>query len=234
MKLFVKGLKAGIPIGIGYLSVSFTFGIMAISLGFSWWQAVLISAFTLTSAGQLAAIGIMTVPFQYLSMLISQLTINLRYAFMSVSLTQKVSKDFKGIKRWFLGFFMTDEIFAVASSEKTVTTLYFLGLSVMPWLGWTFGTLAGSLMGSILPDLFVASLSIAIYGMFLAIIIPPAKRSRPILAVILAAALLHCALRFLPILKEIPSGIAISLAAILSALLGAALFPITEDVEAAK
>jgi len=234
MKLFVKGLKAGIPIGIGYLSVSFTFGIMAISLGFSWWQAVLISAFTLTSAGQLAAIGIMAVPFQYLSMLISQLTINLRYAFMSVSLTQKVSKDFKGIKRWLLGFFMTDEIFAVASSEKTVTPLFFLGLSVMPWLGWTFGTLAGSLMGSILPDLFVASLSIAIYGMFLAIIIPPAKRSRPILAVILVAALLHCALRFLPILKEIPSGIAISLAAILSALLGAALFPITEDVEAAK
>ena len=234
MKLFVKGLKAGIPIGIGYLSVSFTFGIMAISLGFSWWQAVLISAFTLTSAGQLAAIGIMTVPFQCLSMLISQLTINLRYAFMSVSLTQKVSKDFNGIKRWLLGFFMTDEIFAVASSEKTVTPLFFLGLSVMPWLGWTFGTLAGSLMGSILPDLFVASLSIAIYGMFLAIIIPPAKRSRPILAVILVAALLHCALRFLPIFKEIPSGIAISLAAILSALLGAALFPITEGEEAAK
>ena len=231
MKLFFRGLKSGVPIGLGYLSVSFAFGIMAISLGFSWWQAVLISAFTVTSAGQLAAISMMTLPSQYLPLLISQCTINLRYAFMSVSLSQKVSKRFSGIKRWALGFFMTDEIFAVASREACVEPLFFAGLATVPWLGWTLGTLMGALIGNILPDILIASLSIAIYGMFLAIIVPPAKKSRAVLTVALIATCLHCVLSYLPLLKEIPSGIAISLSAILAALLGALLFPISTDEE---
>ncbi len=120
MKDFKRGLAAGIPIGLGYLSVSFAFGIMAISLGFEWWQAVIVSMTTLTSAGQLAGVGIMINPGQYIDMLVSQLTINVRYSFMSVSLSQKTSPEFKGIRRWILGFFMTDEIFAVAAGEKTV------------------------------------------------------------------------------------------------------------------
>jgi 4-azaleucine resistance transporter AzlC len=118
MKDFKRGLKVGIPIGLGYLSVSFTFGIIAISYGFTWWEAVLISMTTVTSAGQFAGIGIMTAPGYYLSMLISQLTINVRYSFMSVSLSQKLEDKFRGIKRWLLGFFMTDEIFAVASMRR--------------------------------------------------------------------------------------------------------------------
>jgi predicted branched-subunit amino acid permease len=110
MKAFTRGIRAGIPIGLGYLSVSFTFGIMAIASGLTWWQAVIISMVTVTSAGQLSAICTMAIPGQYASMLISQLTINLRYSFMSMSLSQKTSHSFKGIKRWILGFFMTDEI----------------------------------------------------------------------------------------------------------------------------
>ncbi|MBQ8546333.1 MAG: AzlC family ABC transporter permease [Clostridia bacterium] len=231
MKLYLKGLKAGIPIGLGYLSVSFTFGIMAISLGFSWWQAVIISAFTLTSAGQLAGIQVMVNPGQYFTMLISQLTINMRYSFMSVSLSQKVSPKFKGIKRWLLGFFMTDEIFAVASCENVVEPIFFLGLSTLPWIGWTLGTLLGALIGNVLPPVIMASLCIAIYGMFLAIIIPPAKKSKPILIVIIVAALLHCAFYYLPLLREIPSGISISISAILAAVFGALLFPINVDKE---
>ncbi len=231
MKLFLRGLKAGVPIGLGYLSVSFTFGIMAISLGFEWWQAVIISALTLTSAGQLAGISIMVNPAQYLTMLISQLTINVRYSFMSVSLSQRVSPNFKGIKRWLLGFFITDEIFAVASTEKKLEPKFFLGLCVMPWIGWTLGTLLGGLIGNVLPPILISSLCIAIYGMFLAIIIPPAKKSRPILIVICIAGILHCLFYYLPILRDIPSGISISICAILAAIIGALLFPIDTSKE---
>lgn len=231
MKLYLKGVRAGIPIGLGYLSVSFTFGIMAISLGLEWWQAVLISAVTLTSAGQLAGISIMVNPAQYLTMLISQLTINVRYAFMSVSLSQRVSKRFSGIKRWLLGFFMTDEIFAVASAENCVEPVFFVGLSTLPWIGWTLGTLAGSVIGNILPPIIMASLCVAIYGMFLAIIIPPAKKSKPILIVVVMAAILHCLFYYLPLLNQIPSGIQISISAILAAIFGAIFFPVKEKEE---
>lgn len=229
MKLFFKGLRGGVPIGLGYLSVSFTFGIMAISLGFAPWQAVVISALTLTSAGQLAGIGVMVSPGQYLTMLISQLTINVRYSFMSVSLSQRVSPKFKGILRWIFGFFMTDEIFAVASTEKCVTPSFFAGLCVFPWIGWTLGTLLGSLIGGVLPTVIVSSLCIAIYGMFLAIIIPPARKSRSIFFVIALAAIIHCAFYYLPLLREIPSGISISISSILAASVGAVFFPIPNE-----
>lgn len=226
MSSFIRGFKGGIPIGLGYLSVSFTFGIMAVSYGFDWWQAVVISMMTLTSAGQLAGIGVMVSPGQYMEMLISQVTINLRYSFMSVSLSQKTSAEFRGIKRWLLGFFMTDEIFAVASAETEVSSKYFLGLSVMPYLGWTLGTLFGSLLGSVLPDMVLNALCLAIYGMFLAIILPPARASRPVLAVVVIAAVLHGAFYFMPLLNRISSGLTISICAVLAAVLGAILFPI--------
>ena len=113
MNNYKQGLLAGIPIALGYLSVSFTFGIMAVSFGLSWWQAVLISMTTVTSAGQFAGIGIMIHPGQYIQMLISQITINVRYSFMSISIGQKADSRFRGIYRWLLGFFITDEIFAV-------------------------------------------------------------------------------------------------------------------------
>ena len=162
MKLFLRGLRAGIPIGLGYLSVSFTFGIMAISMGFEWWQAVIISMSTVTSAGQLAGIGVMVNPGQYATMLISQATINVRYSFMSVSLSQKVSDKFNGWKRWLLGFFMTDEIFAVASAEKEVDPRFFFGLSIIPHAGWTLGTLFGALVGNVLPEMVMSALCLAI------------------------------------------------------------------------
>ena len=234
MKSFSRGLRAGIPIGLGYLSVSFTFGIMAIASGLTWWQAVIISMTTVTSAGQLSALGTMAVPGQYAAMIISQATINLRYAFMSMSLSQKASKSFRGIWRWILGFFMTDEIFAVASAEKTVSVHFFCGLSVAPWLGWTLGTLVGALVGNVLPPIVMGSLCLAIYGMFLAIILPPAKASRPVLAVVTIAAVIHCVFYYVPYLRDIPSGISISISAVASAMLGALLFPIHNSEEVAE
>lgn len=198
-------------------------------MGFEPWQALIISMLTVTSAGQLSAIQTMILPGQYLAMLLSQLTINLRYAFMSVSLSQKVNEKFSGLKRWLLGFFMTDEIFAVASTENSVDPTFFFGLSVIPYIGWASGTLFGAMLGNVLPSMVMNALCIAIYGMFLAIVIPPSRKSRPVLAVVAVAAALHCAFTYLPFLSEIPSGISISICAILAALFGAFLFPIPDE-----
>lgn len=230
MKDFAKGLKLGIPIGLGYLSVSFAFGIMAISLGLKWWQAVLISMTNLTSAGQLAGIGIMVNPAQYIDMLLSQLTINLRYSFMSVSLSQKVTPQFRGIKRWILGFFITDEIFAVAIGEKEVSVKLFSGLTVFPYLGWTIGTLLGSVLGNILPTIIMNSLCLAIYGMFVAIVAPKAKESLSLTAVVGAAILLSVAFYYLPFLGFVSSGLAVCVCAIAAAVFGAIVFPVKEDI----
>ena len=135
MSNFKRGFLAGFPIGLGYLSVSFTFGIMAVSYGLTWWQATLISMTTVTSAGQFAGLGVMMHPGQYFQMLVSQITINIRYSFMSISIGQKADSKFKGLSRWILGFLMTDEIFAVASQEESVTRSFFSGLCVLPYLG---------------------------------------------------------------------------------------------------
>lgn len=228
---FIRGLKSGIPIGLGYLSVSFSFGIMAVSMGFHWWQAVIISMVTVTSAGQLAGIGIMVNPGQYIEMLISQLTVNVRYSFMAISLSQKTDSKFKGIYRWLLGFFITDEIFAVASNEESVSRSFFTGLSLIPWLGWTMGTLTGALLGNILPDELMSALCIAIYGMFVAIIAPKAKKSLSLLIVVVIALAMSCIFYYAPVLNEISSGISISACAILAALIGAFIFPVKEEAE---
>lgn len=234
MKQFFRGIRAGIPIGIGYLSVAFTFGIMAVSYGFTWWQALVISMTTLTSAGQLAAIGVMGVPGQYVELLISQLTINLRYSFMSVSLSQKAAPTLRGWKRWLLGFFISDEIFAVAAAEDEVRTPFLAGLAVAPYLGWSLGTLVGGLLGNVLPPLLMNALCLAIYGMFLAIVLPPARASRPVLVVVLVAVGLHTAFYHLPLLRAVPSGIAISICAVVAALVGAFAFPIGQGEEATE
>ena len=231
MTQFKRGFKAGIPIGLGYISVSFSFGIIATSLGFSPWQAVLISALTVTSAGQLAGIGIMASPGQYLTMLISQATINVRYSFMAIALSQKTSPKFNRIIKALLGFFITDEIFAVASGEDEVEPVFFFGLATAPYLGWTLGTLIGSLVGNVLPDIVMDSLCIAFYGMFLAIIIPPSKKSGAVLFAVLTAAAISILFYFTPYLSRVPFGIAISISAVAAATVSALLFPVKDKDE---
>ncbi len=224
-KQFLRGLRSGVSIGLGYLSVSFTFGIMALSCGLYPWQALLISMTTLTSAGQLAGVNVMSALGSYAEMLVSQLTINVRYSFMSVSLSQKTDKKFGTLSRALLGFFMTDEIFAVASGEKEVTRSFFAGLSVMPYLGWTAGTFIGAYIGSVLPPDIMNSLCLAIYGMFIAIIVPAAKREKQVLLLIAVAAALSCAFEYLPLLSSVPDGLAISAVAVSAAVIAAMLFP---------
>ena len=226
---FRQGIKDGIPIGLGYLSVAFTFGIMAILAGLYPWEAVLISMLNVTSAGQLAGIYIMTGPGRYVEMLISQLTINIRYSFMSIALTQKLTKGFSGIWRWLFAFMITDEIFAVAVSKPVVRRSYFAGLMIAPYAGWTLGTLAGALLGDVLPLSVMSALGIAIYAMFVAIVVPEMKKSSVIVIVVLIAAALSCCFEYVPYLKEVPSGIAISICAVAAAVIMAVIRPMTED-----
>ena len=226
---FRRGLNAGIPIGLGYFSVSLSFGILAVAYGFTWWQATLISMICLTSAGQFAGISTMCHPGQYIAMLVSQFTINIRYSMMAVSLSQKVNKTFGKASRWLLGFFITDEIFAVAAAEKEVSRSFFAGLTVFPWIGWAVGTTVGALMGSILPQRLVNALCIALYGMFVAIVVPVAKKERPVLLAVVLAMVFSCLFTWVPGLKEVSSGIAVSLCAIAAAAIAAASFPAKED-----
>jgi predicted branched-subunit amino acid permease len=144
---------------------------------------------------------------------------------MSVSLSQKTDEKFRGVFRWLLGFFMTDEIFAVASTEKSVSRLYFLGLATMPFFGWSLGTLFGALLGNVLPPIVMNALCIAIYAMFVAIIVPQTKTEKTLLVVVGMAVLLSTAFYYLPYLNKVSSGLAISICAIVSAVLGAIFFP---------
>ena len=139
---FKRGLRDGIAIAIGYFSVSFSFGLTAVASGISWWEAVLISLTNLTSSGQFAGIGIIAASGSYVEMMVTELVINMRYALMSISLSQKLDPTFKRWQQLILGHCNTDEIFAVAMSRnKTVTPAYMTGLAVLPYIGWTGGTL---------------------------------------------------------------------------------------------
>lgn len=234
MKNFRRGVIAGFPIGLGYLSVSFTFGIMAASMGLAWWQATLISMCTVTSAGQFAGLQMMLVPGQYVQMLITEITINLRYSFMSISVSQKADAKFRGIWRWLFGFMMTDEIFAVASREERVGRGFFAGLCVLPYVGWSLGTLVGALLGNVLPGRLMSALGIAIYGMFVAIVVPEMKQSRPVVFVVIFAALCSCGFYYIPALSRISSGITITVCAVAAAAAGAVLFPVETKEEVSK
>lgn len=234
MQNYRRGFRAGIPIGLGYLSVSFTFGMMAVAAGLRWWQALLMSMCTVTSAGQFAGLGMMALPGQSLAILVSQLTINIRYSFMSVSLSQRLDSRFSGIWRWLLGFFVTDEIFAVASGERTVTRSYFAGLATAPWIGWSLGTLCGALLGGILPHRLISALSLAIYSMFIAIVMPDVRARHSVGLVVLMAIGLRCLFYYVPGLSAVNSGLAVSAAAVAAAGLGAALFPLEQGEKAGE
>ena len=229
MNDYLRGLKSGIPIALGYLSVSFSFGIMAITSGLSPWQAILISMTNLTSAGQLGGIGVMALPGQYFSMLLSQLTINIRYSFMALSLSQKTSGKFSGIKRWLAGFFLTDEIYAVASQEKQLSPIFFAGLSTLPYIGWALGTALGAILGQVLPDRVMNALGVALYAMFVAIVVPEAKKSKAVFVTTIISIILSVAFYYIPVLSRVSTPVAICICAIVAAIIAALVFPVKEE-----
>lgn len=229
---FIKGFKQGIPIGMGYFSVSFAFGMLAVSGGLSPWLALWISMSNVTSAGQFAGIQVISAGGSYIEMALTMLMINARYFLMSLSLSQKVSSQMRGLQRAGMSFMVTDEIFAVASMEQeSITGWYWFGLSIMPYLGWSGGTLAGGLISGLLPSSLQDALGIALYGMFIAIIIPAAKQSKTILKTLILAVAISCLLKYSPFLSFISSGFAVIIVTILAAGIMAYFYPIEEDKE---
>lgn len=183
-----------------------------------------------TSAGQLAAVPIIVGGGTLLELAVSQLVINLRYALMSVSLSQKLGGSVRMIDRFIIAFVNTDEVFAVASSQSgTVGRKYLYGLILTPFLGWTVGTLLGAVAGNLLPSVVISALGVAIFAMFIAIVFPKAKKHRPTAICVLIAVALSCALRYIPALQGIPAGFAVILCATIAATLMAWLAPIKED-----
>ena len=228
-KFFLKGVKHGLPIGLGYLSVSFAFGMQCTDNGLSVLQALLISMTNLTSAGQLAGLQVMVAHSSLVEMALTQFIINLRYALMGLSLGQKLGPTMNTPRRMFFAFANTDEIFAVASAQpERLHHLYLYGLMFMPYIGWSLGTLLGAAAGQILPEFVCSALGIAIYGMFLAIILPPARREKSVRAVVLIAIGVSLLFHYLPMLSGISGGFVVIICAVIAAAVGAVLFPIEE------
>ena len=229
---FKQGITDGIPIALGYLAVSFTFGMMAVQGGLSIWQAVLISLTNLTSAGQFAGLDIIIAGGSLWEMALTQLIINLRYCLMSFSLSQKLRRDETWGHRYGVAFGVTDEIFGVSASKPgKVSAFYNYGVMSVAIPGWTIGTLLGAISGSILPNFIMSALGVAIYGMFLAIIIPKAKENYRFLFVILIAAAMSCAFKWLPVLCKLSSGFVVIICAVVASVIGAWLYPVPSEEE---
>ena len=226
---FLKGVRDGIPICLGYLSVSFGFGILATGLGISLLAAVGISLTNLTSAGQVAGVGIIAAGGSLIEMALTQFIINIRYSLMGISLSQKLDENFSTFHRLVASFGITDEIFAVAVSQKTVSPYYMYGLTIISAFGGVSGTFLGGAAGNLLPESVSSALGIVLYGMFLAIIIPPSKKSKGVLITVLVAAALSIIFKY--VLTSVSGGFAIIICAVLSAAICAVLFPVKEENE---
>jgi predicted branched-subunit amino acid permease len=227
MSDFKVGLKDGIPIALGYFSVSFSFGILALQGGLTTFQAVLISLTNVTSAGQFAGLKIIIAGGTLIEMILTQFIINLRYALMSLSLTQKLDSSVGLKKRLVIAFANTDEIFAVAMGHfKEVTFPYMLGLQLLPVIGWAGGTLAGAVAGNLLPQSICNALSLALYGMFVAIVVPVAKKSKQVMAVVAIAAAISCIIYYVPFFSFISTGMSIIISTVVAAVCGAVFFPV--------
>ena len=229
---YADGLRDGIAIGLGYLSVSFTFGLMAAAGGLPALAAIAISMTNLTSAGQFAGLDLILHGGSLIETALTQLVINLRYALMSISVSQKLDKKVSNLQRLIMAFGITDEIFAVATTKAGyVGSRYMYGLITIPYLGWAIGTALGALVGAVVPNSIGDALGIAIYGMFIAIIVPPAKGNRNIIYVIIIAVVLSSCFEYIPVLSGVSSGFALIISAVSAALAGAIFAPVKDDLD---
>ncbi len=226
---FNRGIKQGIPIALGYLPVSFTFGLMAVSGGIPVWIAILISMTNLTSAGQFAGAGLIIANTSLFEITLTTFVINIRYLLMSLSLSQKIIQ-IPLFKKCIMAFGITDETFAVASLEKgEVSSGYMMGLITCPYWGWALGTALGAVTTSVLPEKLQSSMGIALYAMFIALFVPASKKSKAALVVVIVAVFCSSVFKWAPYLNKISSGWSIIIATIVAATVGAILFPRKED-----
>lgn len=230
-KEYLAGLRAGAPVCVGYFSVSFGFGAMAVAQGLTIWHTVLISAVNLTSAGQFAGLTVIAAGATILEMILTQLVINSRYGLMSLALGQRLGPSVGTGKRLAAAFFNTDEVFALGMARREgLTVSFFTGAGTVAALGWIGGTALGAVAGSLLPPAVRASLSVMLYGMFIAIVVPQARQEKPMLLCMLLALVFSCMFAWIPGLKAVSAGLAIVLCTVGAAAVCAALFPVEQEV----
>ena len=230
LKEYRNGVQRGLPVGVGYFSVSFGFGAMAAAQGIRALDAALISATNLTSAGQFTGLTLILASAGLWEMILTQLVINSRYALMSLALSQRMGSRIGFWPRLIIAFFNTDEIFALAMAEQQpLTTSFLLGLGLTPFIGWTGGTLCGALAGSVLPLSVRVALGVMLYGMFIAIVVPPARQEKPVLAACVMALVLSCLFTWVPGLNQVSTGISIVICTVAAAAVCAWLFPIPDE-----
>ena len=222
------------PVCVGYFSVSFGFGTMAISQGLSVWQAILISVSNLTSAGQFAGLTVIAAGATLIEMVLTQLVINSRYALMSLALGQRFGPEVGKCKRSAAAYFNTDEVFALGMTRfGKLTVSYFLGAGIVSALGWTAGTAMGALAGSVLPVSVRTALGVMLYGMFIAIVVPQARQEKPMLICLVLALIFSCLFARMPGLNSVSAGLAIVICTAAAAAICAALFPLPDGEVAA-
>ncbi len=223
---FLQGVKDGFPICLGYFSVSMAFGLTAVLSGLPIWSAILMSLTNLTSAGQFAGANILTENGTFIELAITTLIINIRYFLMSLSVSQKAEQKMTVRERLAISFGITDEVFAVSMQRSSdLSSVYMAGLIITPVLGWTFGTAVGAVASQFMPQLLTNSMGIALYGMFIAIIIPPARENHKITFAIILSIILSVIFTQLPI----SGGWSIIIITILVSSVAATLFPVKTD-----
>lgn len=229
-KWYKKGFRDGIPIGLGYFAVAFSLGIMAQKSGLTAFQAMLTAALTNASAGGYAGFELIGANAPYWQMALMQLIVNARYLLMSCALSQKFSPQTSLLHRSIVAFDVTDEIFGISIAQKGyLNPFYNYGAMSIAIPGWALGTFFGVLMGDILPARIVSALSVCLYGMFLAIIIPPAKQNKVVAGAVIIAFVTSFAFATLPLLKTIPEGMRVIILTVAISLLAAIFFPVKED-----
>lgn len=223
---FIQGIRHGIPICLGYFSVSFAFGMTAVLSGLPVWAAVLVSLTNLTSAGQFAGCNLLLSHAALAEVAMTTVIINIRYFLMSLSVSQKVEEKMSIGQRLLTAFGITDEIFAVSVMQPgRLSASYMAGLILMPILGWTGGTFLGAVATTLMPEVLSNALGIALYGMFIAIIIPPARKEKSVLFTVLLAVFCSLLFTYAPLLKNLSSGWAIIVITLLVSAVSATIFP---------
>ena len=229
-RLFIKGLRDGLPIGAGYFAVSFSLGIMAHLVGLKAAEGFLMSFLAHASAGEYAGLQVMLEDSGYLAMAVMTLVASARYFLMGCALSQRLSPELSTPHRLLIGFGLTDEIFAMEIRGKGyLEPVYACGLFILPFFCWAGGTALGISMGNLLPSDIVGALSVALYGMFIAVIIPPARKEKPIAAGVAVSFGLSYLCSRLPGIRTLSSGTRTIILTVLIASALALLFPAKED-----
>ena len=227
---FLKGMRHGIPIFLGYFVVSFSLGIAAANIGLNCFQGFLASFLNHASAGQYAGFTVIAADAPYFEAALITLVTNARYLLMSAALSQNLSPDMPFIHRFGIGYTMTDEIFSISMGQgKPLNPYYSYGAFCMASPGWCFGTVLGILAGNILPLKLVSALSVALYGMFIAIIIPVARKNRIIAVLIAISFALSFAFAKLPVLSNLSFSMRTIILTIAISATAALLFPVKEE-----